>query len=213
MVGVPCLRTRCEAGPSARIGWPWPWRTRSQRISAGPDHEADHERGQHRAAGAEGQVAEQVEQAELVGEREEQVEQHVAALRPADRRGLGEQRASTSRPMPMPSEPLTSSVSPGLQLGLEHRQQLLPRCRHAAPRRAAGSASCRWRIAAPTVNTRSAPRGRDRLGQRRMQGRRLRRRARACRRAPRACGRARSRAARAPRASRPGWRCSSRRSA
>ena len=35
MVGVPRL-ARWLCGPSARIGWPLPWRTRSQEMNHGP---------------------------------------------------------------------------------------------------------------------------------------------------------------------------------
>ena len=40
------------------------------------DEEADQQRRQHRPAGAEGDVAEDVERRELVGERDEQVVEH-----------------------------------------------------------------------------------------------------------------------------------------
>ena len=35
IVGVPTL-ARCVCGPSARIGWPLPWRTRSIEMNFGP---------------------------------------------------------------------------------------------------------------------------------------------------------------------------------
>ena len=36
MVGVPALLTRWPSGPSLRIGWPRPWRTRKSSISGRP---------------------------------------------------------------------------------------------------------------------------------------------------------------------------------
>jgi C4-dicarboxylate transporter DctQ subunit len=36
MVGVPFLVSRCDSGPSSRIGWPSLWRDLSQRMTAGP---------------------------------------------------------------------------------------------------------------------------------------------------------------------------------
>ena len=36
IVGVPFLVSRCEAGPSARIGWPLPCLRRSAAMVAGP---------------------------------------------------------------------------------------------------------------------------------------------------------------------------------
>ena len=37
MVGVPFLVTRWVCGPSSRIGWPLPWRTRSAAMIVGPN--------------------------------------------------------------------------------------------------------------------------------------------------------------------------------
>ena len=36
MVGVPFLVTRCDCGPSGRIGWPLPCRIRSFMMKVGP---------------------------------------------------------------------------------------------------------------------------------------------------------------------------------
>ena len=36
MVGVPFLVNKCEAGPSARIGWPLPCLSRSEVMMRGP---------------------------------------------------------------------------------------------------------------------------------------------------------------------------------
>ena len=36
MVGVPFLVMRCPSGPSLRIGWPRPWRTRRISMSGRP---------------------------------------------------------------------------------------------------------------------------------------------------------------------------------
>ena len=69
MVGVPFFSIRWRSGPSARIGWPLRCSERSQRITRGPEDEGDQQRGQARRARAEGDVAEQVEQDELVRER------------------------------------------------------------------------------------------------------------------------------------------------
>src|SRR3546814_3670744 len=45
-----------------------------------PDEEGDGERRDHRAAAAKGEVAEQVEQRDAVGERDEQVVEHAARV-------------------------------------------------------------------------------------------------------------------------------------
>ena len=37
MVGVPFLVSRCDCGPSARIGWPLPWRMRKWSMIQGPN--------------------------------------------------------------------------------------------------------------------------------------------------------------------------------
>ena len=37
MVGVPAFVRDGVCGPSARIGWPLPWRTRSEAMIAGPN--------------------------------------------------------------------------------------------------------------------------------------------------------------------------------
>ena len=37
MVGVPALVSRWLGGPSARIGWPLPWRRRSAEMMIGPN--------------------------------------------------------------------------------------------------------------------------------------------------------------------------------
>ena len=61
MVGVPSLSW--WSGPISRIGWPTRMRPRA-RISARADQEGDEERGQRGGAGAERDVAEDVEGAE-----------------------------------------------------------------------------------------------------------------------------------------------------
>ncbi len=37
MVGVPVLVRMCDFGPSARIGWPLPWRSRRWSMIHGPN--------------------------------------------------------------------------------------------------------------------------------------------------------------------------------
>jgi hypothetical protein len=70
MVGVPAF-LKWVCGPSARIGWPLPWRTRSELMIIGPEHEDDQRGGDQRRAGTEGDVAKDVEDRELVGESNE----------------------------------------------------------------------------------------------------------------------------------------------
>ena len=37
MVGVPRFVSRWDCGPSSRIGWPLPWRRRSDEMISGPN--------------------------------------------------------------------------------------------------------------------------------------------------------------------------------
>jgi hypothetical protein len=73
MVGVPAF-LKCVCGPSARIGWPLPCRSAQRIDDRGPKDEDDQRRGDQRAAGAEGDVAEDVEGRDLVGKRDEKGE-------------------------------------------------------------------------------------------------------------------------------------------
>ncbi len=67
MVGVPAFSRIWRCGPSARMGWPLPCFTFSQRISMGLIRKAISKRGHHCRARTEGQVFEQPEEGELVG--------------------------------------------------------------------------------------------------------------------------------------------------
>ena len=69
MVGVPFLVTRCDCGPSVRIGWPLPCRSAQLVDDHRPEQEHEHQRGDHRAAGADRDVAEHVEDSENVPEK------------------------------------------------------------------------------------------------------------------------------------------------
>ena len=66
MVGVPALAMMCDCGPSARIGWPLPCSRRRRSMMVGPNRKTNNSAGDHRAAGAEGDIAEDVEDGELV---------------------------------------------------------------------------------------------------------------------------------------------------
>ena len=65
MVGVPFLVTRCDCGPSVRIGWPLPCCSAQLVDDPRPEQEHEDQRRDHRAAGADGDVAEDVEDVEL----------------------------------------------------------------------------------------------------------------------------------------------------
>ena len=41
MVGVPALAMMCDFGPSARIGWPLPCKSRSRSIMARPNRKTN----------------------------------------------------------------------------------------------------------------------------------------------------------------------------
>ena len=115
MVGVPALVRMWLSGPSLRIGWPRPWRTRSSSISGRPNRKPKSERGEEGAAGAEGDVAEDVEDAEVLRQLGEVVEHRAAS--PLRRVATGRASpmrliASTTRPTREPCEPLTMAMSP-----------------------------------------------------------------------------------------------------
>ena len=74
---------------------------------AGSEQKTDEECGQHRSAAAKGEIAEQIEDLELVGERGEEIEQHRFALNCHWRHGSRE-RDSSKRPR---SAPCASRVS------------------------------------------------------------------------------------------------------
>ena len=101
MVGVPRL-ARWLCGPSSRIGWPLPCVARSQLMNHGPEQKADEQRGRARRAGAEADVADEVEdagEAELVGDHVEH--------------GIPFTIRSTSLASPTELDALTSTASPG----------------------------------------------------------------------------------------------------
>ena len=117
MVGVPFLVTRWLCGPSSRIGWPLPCRTRSAAMIVGPEQEDEDERRDRRAAGAEGDVAEDVEDRDLVGEagRGGRASGDFLSLPVFGGRPAGAKRAfrlSTSGPIRLAFDPLTMTTSP-----------------------------------------------------------------------------------------------------
>ena len=73
MVGVPDFVRIWLCGPSARIGWPLPCFTLQRRDDLRPEHEHEQDRGHGRPAGPEGDVAEDVEDLELVAELSEEM--------------------------------------------------------------------------------------------------------------------------------------------
>ena len=84
----------------------------------GPEQEHEQQRGDQRAAGAEGDVAKDVEGGELGGELGQPVE-HCPSPSPrpgqasAASRAKRRFKASTNGPMRLPNEPLTMIASPG----------------------------------------------------------------------------------------------------
>ena len=200
-----CPSSRSDAAPArpARIGWPLRCTRCSQRISFGPTTEADHQRRQARGARAEGDVAEQVEQDELVGERLRAGRTASGALRQAIER-------SDDQLIRLPRLPLTSTASPG-RTAAHHRRERRRSRRHARRACADGTASNRPRISGPQANTLSA--AASNVGrQRGVLGRAVARPVPACRPARRCARAARlQRAAPQRRAHRRRrWRCSSR---
>ena len=223
MVGVPAF-LKCVCGPSARIGWPLPCRTRSESMMRRAEEEDQQRRGDQRAAGAEGDVAEDVEDRELhrriqraasacgrsprsrsgalcvAGFRRKLVDQRIDQLGKADAlRRLDHD--DVARPAPRRAAPASDPRRwPGTRL---------------AVRPASVSASAF--ISGPASRTRSMFVPGDQLGQPGMQ---LRRMAAEFQHVaehgdPPPVGRAPAsrRAAPSPPSSRPDWRCSSRRSA
>ena len=204
MVGVPRL-ARWVCGPSSRIGWPLPWRTRSQPMNFGPISRPMSKRGRGRRAGAEGDVAEEVED-------------------PRDSQAVRRSRETSVFPA-------RQRLDEG---GKSDRVRSLDEHRVARPDRRAGERRWPPpRRAHAPISTCPAKRFRERrhlladqdriidlrrlerLGERGVEIVAVRRPARASRRAPRCGGRRPSRR-RAPSASPPSrrdWRCSFRRSA
>ena len=194
-----------------------------------PEQKHEHAGRDHRAAGAQREVAEHVEDGDLVGKCGKPIEHgsalsslehdqpwrercrcrrvatrklalqrlddrsHPRAERALDHDGVA--RTDGGEHMRLPARPRSPHSRPGAR-----REE--PPTAHASAARSRRPGRCRARA--------SARRARD-------ADRRPRRRVPACRRAPRCAGRAArsrpGRAARAPPASRPDWRCSSRRSA
>ena len=117
MVGVPALAMMCDLRPvgADRLALALPQaqavddgraRTGTRTISA----------GDHRAAGAEGDVAEDVEDGELVGQFDEPIEHRLNLVRTrfptCHARTDSVRSALTIGPMREPSEPLTMTASP-----------------------------------------------------------------------------------------------------
>ena len=116
IVGVPFLVTMWDCGPSGRIGWPLPCRSRRWSMIQGPNRKTKTPRGDHRAAGPEGNVAKDVEAGDLVGKLDQEIE-HGSALggrreRPRERE-YWRTSALTIGPIREPSEPLIMIASPG----------------------------------------------------------------------------------------------------
>src|SRR4029450_12929959 len=88
MVGVPFLVTRCDCGPSLRIGWPLPRLSRNWSLIAGPNRKTNTQAGATPPAGAERDVAQDVERPDRVRESGKPV-QHGSAV---DGRNLGGRR-------------------------------------------------------------------------------------------------------------------------
>ena len=105
---------RCDCGPSARIGWPLPCLRRSLSMIARAEQEHEDQRGHHRAAGAERDVAEHVEERERAGKVGQPVEHRINLA--CRRRGAEPEywrvSALTIGPIFEPSEPLTITASP-----------------------------------------------------------------------------------------------------
>ena len=112
--------TMCDCGPSVRIGWPLPCRSRSWSMIDGPNMKTKTSAVIDRAAGAERDVAEHVEDRELVGQIDQPIEHthqpcaDASASCPAAREGREDDAFSalTMGPMREPSEPLTMTTSP-----------------------------------------------------------------------------------------------------
>ena len=66
MVGVPAFSMTWRSMPSVRIGWPLPCRACIQRMKREPMATTTQLRRHQRHAGAEGQVAQQVEDGDVV---------------------------------------------------------------------------------------------------------------------------------------------------
>ena len=127
MVGVPLLGRSATCGPSSRIGWPLPCLTRSRSMMPGPNSITNSSAVMIGAAGAERDVAEDVQRPDLVAEVDELVEHPSPPIGTAMCRRPGlfaacelahvivrpcAISASTSGAMRMPSDPLTITTSP-----------------------------------------------------------------------------------------------------
>ena len=213
--------TRCDCGPSLRIGWPLP--CSQPQVIDDPRAEQEHEdeRGDHRAAGAERDVAE-----------------HVERGRTCQRTRKANKAWSTSGDLDVPRARLAAIAAlqrlddrthAGAERSLDHDGVAAANGgEHLRLERGGGLG-----IAAPAARREAPPTGRASAARSRTPDRRrarpparpsprcssapLRPELEHVARAPRCAGRAGrpppARAARAPPASRPDWRCSSRRSA
>ena len=208
MVGVPALLW--WAGPISRIGWPTRMRD-SQRISEGPTRKARKSAVSVARAGAEGDVAEDVEDADLGGERVEQVVEH--SVLPARREPFHDAfHACAARALdqhPVAGSELARDAVGELVVVAAEDDPLRGQARGArALGEARGARAAQGEERVEPERTRPGDRSR---GARRPP----RRRARPSRRAPRGRGRglAGRRARAAPPPSTADWRCSCRRSA
>ena len=102
MVGVPRL-ARWESGPSSRIGWPLPWRTRSQPMNLGPISRPMNRAVAVAAPARKRDVAEEVEHPRIAK----------LFCDPEKHQSFPPASASTRAASPMEFDPLTSTASPG----------------------------------------------------------------------------------------------------
>ena len=206
MVGVPFLVRRCEAGPSARIGWPLPCFRRKRGDDRRTEEEDEKKPRPRRAKRAEGEIAEEVESAGKLGEPGQHVlasramseaiaqsrdqRTHPAAVRALDHRDVA--AAQGARDL---VRQLARPLGPG---GAHRRRRRLERARVSGPApnkrstllalRSAASSACIAAAFGPSSSMSPMTAMRRPL----------------VRASPR-------RAARAPRASKRDWRCSFRR--
>ena len=112
MVGVPFLVSRCDCGPSVRIGWPLPCLRRKRGNDRRAEEEHQKQTRARRADGAEGQIAEQVQRAEQMREIGEPGQHDDVLHSPAARCEKCDRSAATIGPIALPFEPLTMTTSP-----------------------------------------------------------------------------------------------------
>ena len=225
MVGVPALAMMCDFGPSARIGWPLPWSSRSRSMMVWPNRNTKQQRGDDRAAGAEGDVAKHIEDGELVRQIDQPIEHRINLVRTRLRVRLRScLRSILARIGPL--QRLDDGRHARAERALDHDGVAgADRGQHLRFERGRvlciAAAAARGKSLPQRVHQRPAAEHQiDRIGQHRIDAARDARRglsaqAPACRRARRCAGRAGrpapGRAPPAPPPSKPDWRCSCRR--